>query len=115
LLTVARRSDDSLGFLRRLVVYVDGSKVAKIRPGQQADFAAEPGQHSVRVRMDFLWGGPIWVHTTADHDTLVTFRGSSSPRHLLRGLARLLRRSPLLWGVVVKPEDDFIGAGRRPA
>jgi len=57
--------------IRRVVVYVDGTVVARIREGSVATIDPPPGVHTVSARMDWVRSRPISIRTQHDHDTRV--------------------------------------------
>ena len=48
-----QRPNDGGGILRRLVVQVDGSEVARLKQGESADVPLPPGKHTVVGSMDW--------------------------------------------------------------
>jgi hypothetical protein len=114
-LIVARRPDDRFGSLRRLVVYVDKSKVAKLRRGEEFALEAEAGEHRIQVRMDWAGSLPVWVRVANDHATRVSF-GIEHPLRQLKeglvGLRAIKSRTRGGWGVSVEPAEDRIGPSR---
>lgn len=58
--------------LRRYAVVVDGLKAARLGPHEMLDLVIAPGQHWVRLRVD--WSGSRKVRTTVGPDEVVTIR-----------------------------------------
>ena len=85
-LVVARRTNDRFGTLRRLVVYVDNSKVARLRRGEECALEAEAGDHLIQVRMTGFGSFPVWVRIGTDHPTRVSFGIEDATRELKDGL-----------------------------
>ena len=111
-LIVARRHGDRFGSLGRLVVYVDKSKVAKLRRGEEFTLEAEAGEHRIQVRMDWARSFPVWVRVANDHATRVSFGIEHPLRQLKNGLVgwrAIKRRTRGGWGVSVEPPEDGIG------
>ena len=52
---VIRRPAHFVGGARSFVVWIDGRRVGKVRPHAVAEFAVEPGEHTVAVSMDWFW------------------------------------------------------------
>jgi len=44
---------------RRLLVYLDGDCVGKVRWRSIAEFSASSGSHTLHVRMDWCWSPPL--------------------------------------------------------
>lgn len=111
-LVVARRPGDRFGGLRRLVVSVDKTKVAKLRRGEELALEAHAGEHPIQVRMDWVVSRPVWVRIANDHVTTVSFGIEKPLRRLKDGLVgwRAIRsRTRGGWGVMVEPSEDRIG------
>ena len=114
-LVVARRPGDLFGTLRRLVVYVDKAKVAKLRRGEEFALEADAGEHRIQVRMDFMVSFPVWVRIANDHVTRVSFGIDHPVRQLKDGFVgwRAIRsRNRGGWGGFVEPAEDRIVPNR---
>ena len=114
-LVVARRPGDLFGTLRRLAIYVDKTKVAKLRRGQEFALEVHAGEHRIHVRMDFMFSFPVWVRIADDHVTRVSFGIDHPLRQLKDGLVgwRAIRsRTRGGWGVLVEPAEDHIQPNR---
>ncbi len=61
-----RRDSNYFGAARRLVIYVDGTKVAKLRPEQLVSLELPAGDHRVRARMDWVTCKPLVVNVTSE-------------------------------------------------
>ncbi len=60
-----RRGADSAAVFRRIVVEVDGSVVARLRPQEETIVPVTPGEHLVRARMDWTRSAPMTVELRA--------------------------------------------------
>jgi hypothetical protein len=73
---------------RRYVVLIDGEVVGKIKQGATADFAVEPGGHSLRLKID--WMGSDEITVRADEGQVVALTcapsgsGAVAPIELVR-------------------------------
>jgi hypothetical protein len=50
-----RRDADSAGYFRRMVIEVDGTVVACLRPDHEETVSLSAGRHVVRARMDWTF------------------------------------------------------------
>ncbi len=67
------RADNYYGSARRLVIYVDGAKVAKPRSDDVIRLELANGEHTVRARMDWVTCRPIAVKINDDRNCSVEF------------------------------------------
>lgn len=66
-----RRRADSFGLLRRMVIEVDGTVAARLRPGQEETVAVGAGRHEVRARMDWTSSATVEVHVGDGDEVLL--------------------------------------------
>lgn len=65
-----RRGADSFGVLRRMLIEVDGTVVARLRPNQEQTVTVGAGRHVLRARMDWTRSEPVEVHIGDDDEAL---------------------------------------------
>jgi len=63
---VLSRGDDSAGVLRKIVVTVDGSPVARLSSGATVEVPVSPGRHNVVASMDWTTSPPVQIEVRAD-------------------------------------------------
>ncbi len=56
------RPHDGRGIIRRLIVEIDGHRVALLKQGESVDLTVPPGAHSVVGRMDWISSPTLDVH-----------------------------------------------------
>ena len=69
---------------RAYQVIVDGKRVGKIRNGESKEFQVAPGQHTVALRIDLIWGSEPLRITVRDGEALSLhaksmMRGGAAP------------------------------------
>jgi hypothetical protein len=69
---VVRRLDDSAGMLRRIRIEVDGTELARLRPGEVAALPVETGRHQVRARLDWTASDAVVVEVVPGRDARLT-------------------------------------------
>ena len=68
-----RRASNYFGGARRLVIYVDGTKVAKLSLRKSMSLELPDGAHTVRARMDWVTCKPLVVNVTSEFVRTVEF------------------------------------------
>jgi len=61
-----RRERDSAGFLRRILIELDGADWCGLRPGEEQTVAVPAGRHVLRARMDWITSKALVVEVDAD-------------------------------------------------
>jgi hypothetical protein len=62
---VLSRGDDSAGLLRKIVITLDGSPVARLGPGQTVEVSIPAGNHRVIASMDWTTSPSVEIHAEA--------------------------------------------------
>ncbi len=75
-----RRAENYFGSARRLIIYVDGAKVAKLRLHDVVSLELPNGKHTVRARMDWVTCRALSVEVS---DELIRRVELSLPMHRL--------------------------------
>lgn len=61
-----RRDRDSAGFLRRILIKLDGVDWCGLRPGEEQTVVVAAGRHVLQARMDWITSKPLVVEVDAD-------------------------------------------------
>lgn len=86
------RPHDGGGLLRRLVVEVDGTVVARLKQGESVNLTVTPGSHQVQGRMDWTTSPKLELDVGPDEEAMI------------------LVQLPLsaLWNMLRKPKEALL-------
>jgi len=93
-----KRDSGYADYLRAYSVLVDGARVGEIKNGETRDFPILPGQHQLRLKID--WCGSNTIHFVASNSDVLEF--SAKPN--LRGLKLLAA----FWYLLAVPSSWII-------
>lgn len=65
-----RRIDRYQAIMRKFNVILDGKRIDKIKNGDELVFVVEPGEHTLRLRLDWDWS-PKQQFSLQDGETII--------------------------------------------
>ena len=94
-----RRADEFADYFRAYSILLDGTKLGNLKHGETLEFSIAPGQHQLRMKIDWCGSNTVQFIASSDGD-LLTFRARSN----LKGLASL----KALYYVIFKPDEWIV-------
>ena len=94
-----RRVDEFADYFRAYSILLDGTKLGNLKHGETLEFSIAPGQHQLRMKIDWCGSNTVQFVASSDGD-LLAFRARSN----LKGLASL----KALYYVIFKPDEWIV-------